>query len=49
MVSVQMELSEWSLVIAICSVMEGGGSRLALALARSVLPVPGGPVSRILW
>ena len=36
-------------MIAICSSSDGEGRRLAEALARSVLPVPGGPVKRILW
>lgn len=49
MIFVQRVCREWSLVIAICSSREGGGNSPALALARRVLPVPGGPESRMLW
>lgn len=45
---VQSELREWIFVIAICSSSDGGGNKLALACAKSVLPVPGGPEKRML-
>lgn len=35
--------------IAIASSGVGSGRRLAAALARRVLPAPGGPEKRILW
>ena len=40
---------EWILVMAIFSMLDGGGRRLSAALANMVLPEPGGPVSRMLW
>ena len=38
-----------SLVISSSSFGVGGGRRDGIALARSVLPLPGGPLKRILW
>ncbi len=43
-----MPQREWSLVIEICSLGEGGGSRFAATFANKVLPAPGGPEKRIL-
>lgn len=37
------------MVTEICSAVDMGGNRLAAALARKVLPVPGGPDRRRLW
>ncbi len=37
---------EWSLVISICSVSDGGGCKPAAVLASKVLPEPGGPCRR---
>ena len=39
----------WSLIVSSFSLCESSGSRECAALAKLVLPVPGGPVSSILW